>query len=128
MLLVETYIGHSAIHGLGCYARQAIAKGQLVWVYDERIDRRIREADVPALPPSIQAFLGVYGYTELFDGERVIVLCGDHSRHMNHADDPNLASTETGDNYAARDIAPGEELTCNYYEFDLDAGLKLGRA
>ena len=52
-----------------------------------------------------------------------ITLCGDHAKHMNHSDDPNLLDLET--NVAARDIAAGEELTCNYYIFDLDASRKL---
>ena len=127
MLLIDTDVRHSDIHGMGCYTREAIPKGTTVWVYDDRIDRRIPEADVDGLPPAMRRFLDVYGYAEVFEGRRVIVLCGDHARHMNHADAPNLASTDTSDNYAARDIEAGEELTCNYYEFDLDAARKLGR-
>lgn len=46
---------------------------------------------------------------------------------MNHSSDPNLL--EGGDNLelnvAARDIEVGEELTCNYYRFDLDVSEKL---
>ena len=44
---------------------------------------------------------------------------------MNHADEPNIA--DAGDTmYAARDIAPGEELLCDYravrvVAFDPDA-------
>jgi SET domain-containing protein len=42
---------------------------------------------------------------------------------MNHSEKPNLLDLET--NIAARDIQAGEELTCNYYLFDLDADRKL---
>jgi SET domain-containing protein len=58
-----------------------------------------------------------------------MILCGDHSKHMNHSAEPNLLDLENGyKNVAARDIAVGEELTCNYYDFDLAANAKLGLA
>ena len=60
----------------------------------------------------------------MVDGRKVITLCGDHSKHMNHAGAPNILSAGEHD-VAARDIASGEELTCNYYDFDLDADVKL---
>src|SRR5690606_27693957 len=109
-----------------CFTDEPIRKGDLVWVYDDRIDRRITAAELAALPAAVRAWLRHYGYAELRDGARVVVLCGDHARHMNHAADPNLAEGADGTNVAARDIAAGEELTCNYYDFDLDAAEKLG--
>jgi len=127
MLLVKASLKPSAIHGLGCFTEEHITKGQLVWVYDERIDVRIRESELPNLPEPVQEFLHYYGYMEMFEGERIIVLCGDHSKHMNHADEPNLLDAGQ-QNFAARDIEIGEELTCDYYWFDLDVGSKLGSA
>jgi hypothetical protein len=37
---------------------------------------------------------------------------------MNHQDLPNTEYKEIVRGYALRDIAAGEELTCNYAEFD----------
>lgn len=124
MILVRTSLRPSPVHGLGCFTEEAIAKGQRVWVYDDRIDCRIAADDLPDLPPSIQEFLDVYGYAEVYEGRKVIVLCGDLSKHMNHSADPNLTN-DGPDNIAARDIQPGEELTCDYYSFDLDAASKF---
>jgi hypothetical protein len=126
MLLVSVSLKPSAIHGLGCFTDEAIQHGQLVWVFDARLDVRLLAAELPALPPPAQAFLAMYGYAETVAGQAVIVLCGDQARHMNHSATPNLLETPERASSAARDIAAGEELTCNYYDFDLSADQKLG--
>lgn len=123
MLLIRTSLRSSKIHGIGCFTEEKILKGQVIWEFDERIDLRIPVSDLPNYPPPIQEFLKTYGYAELFEGQKVLILCGDHSRHFNHSDSPNLIDTESK-SIAARDIEAGEELTCNYYSFDLDADTK----
>jgi len=125
MLLVKTRIGPSKIHGIGVFVEERIKKGQPIWVFDPRVDVRVRVADLPSFPPTMRAFFHKYGYDEMYEGERTIVLCGDHGRHVNHSDDPNMSDGDT--DIAARDIEPGEELTCNYYTFDLDAVRKLSQ-
>jgi SET domain-containing protein len=127
VLLISASIKPSSIHGFGCFTDEGVHKGQVVWVFDERIDIRIPVSELASFPRPAQEFLATYGYAEMHQGQKVIVLCGDHSKHMNHSSDPNLL--EGGDNLelnvAACDIEAGEELTCNYYNFDLDAGEKL---
>jgi SET domain-containing protein len=127
MLLVKTSLRKSDIHGFGCFAEEKINKGQVVWVFDDRIDVRVTVDELKQLPESARDFYRIYGYSEMYQGEQVIVLCGDHSKHMNHSLEPNL--TEGGDegelNVALCDIEVGEELTCNYYNFDLLVGEKL---
>jgi SET domain-containing protein len=125
MLLVRASVRPSPIHGLGCFAEEPIRAGQVVWVYDERVDTAVATADLHRLPEPVQEYFLNFGYEEIHDGVRVTVLCGDHAKYVNHSDDPNLIDGET--NTAARDIAPGEELTCNYFKGDLDAERKLGR-
>jgi hypothetical protein len=47
---------------------------------------------------------------------------------MNHSDTPNLYDTPDNlQELASRDIEVGEELTCNYFLFDLHAAEKLGQ-
>ena len=123
MLLVKTRIGPSKIHGIVLFAEERITHGQIVWAFDDRFDKRIPVSQLPKLPKLVRVFLKTYGYEEINDGEHTIVLCGDHARHMNHSDRPNLIEAEV--TFAARDIEPGEELTCNYFTFDLDARRKL---
>lgn len=124
MLLVRASLRPSGIHGLGCFTDEPIAQGRVTWVFDARVDLRIPVDELAALPASFQAYCDVYGYAEIVDGRRVITVCGDHSKHMNHSLTPNILSQGDTD-VAACAIAAGEELTCNYYDFDLDAGAKL---
>lgn len=126
MLLVKARIGPSRIHGIGCFTEERIRKGQTVWMFDPRIDLRVPVSEVAGLPRLIQELLRKYGFEEMHEGQRTIVLCGDHARHMNHSEEPNVIDGDM--DIAARDIEPGEELTCNYYAFDLDADRKLSRA
>jgi hypothetical protein len=121
VLLVETTVGPSHIHGLGCFANEFIPKGKRVWVFDRRIDPIIYESQLPRLPQAMRTLLEQKGFVARRRWRRCIVLCGDDSRYMNHSDDPNLVK-----NVACRDIEAGEELTCDYWSFDLDAAKKLG--
>ena len=83
---------------------------------------------IAALPVPAQEFFNMYGYVEMRGGRPVVTLCGDHAKHMNHSDTPDLIDGEPhlDTNVAARDIEAGEELTCDYHSFDLDAERKLG--
>lgn len=126
MLLIRTSLRQSSIHELGCFTEEKIQKGQVVWEYDDRIDRRIPVSKVPEFPGPIQEFLAMYGYTEIHEGEKVVVLCGDHSRHFNHSESPNVGDTPS-QSIALRDIEAGEELTSDYNSFDLDTQSKIGK-
>lgn len=128
MMLFKVSLRPSKIHGLGCFAEEDIPKGKPVWVFDERIDLRIPHSELGNFLPHIREYLKEYGYEEIYEGQKVIVLCGDFSKHMNHSDQPNLIQDEENKiNIAARIIKKGEELTCNYFDFDIDAERKLGR-
>jgi len=130
MLLVKAILKSSPIHGTGCFAAEDIAKGQVVWRLEPDFDVIIPCDEIPAMPESARWFLDTWGYVTEIDGQRVCILCGDHAKHMNHSDTPNCSDIfldGVSVNVALRDIAAGEELTCNYYDFDLDVGGKLGQ-
>jgi SET domain-containing protein len=75
-----------------------------------------------------QTYLKNFSYLSRFTG--VWVLPGDHDRYMNHSDEPNVGMNPNGntENLALRDIAAGEELTCDYRTFDAEWRGKLGRS
>jgi SET domain-containing protein len=127
MLLFKTFLKQSGIHGLGCFAGENIKKGQTVWRFDPGIDLIFTEEDLKNLPNSFTEFLKIYGYSPLESTPKTYILCIDHARHMNHSEKPNLLETPEGLNVAMRDIQVGEELTCDYTQFDLEADLKLGK-
>lgn len=122
MLRVKTELRASPLHGLGCFAAQDVARGEVVWQFDAGMDVVLPASSLDSLPVTTREFLKMYGY--VLDG--TMVLCSDHARHMNHSSDPNVIEIDDGSNVAARDIAVGEELTCNYFDFDALAGAKLG--
>ena len=48
----------------------------------------------------------------------VLILEADNGRFMNHSEAPNTDFSGFDHGFAIRDIAQGEEITCNYHEFD----------
>jgi len=60
MLMVETELRPSPIHGIGVFLLQPVAKGDLIWRFDSRIDRVYTEEEVATLPPHMQRFLRTY--------------------------------------------------------------------
>jgi SET domain-containing protein len=127
MLIVRTYVAPSPIHGMGCFAAEPIKGGQLVWQFDPRLDLRIPLAEFSNFPTAAQEFLKRLTYTETLAGVDYLVLCADQAKFVNHSDTPNLVDSQDGlQEWAAYDIAAGQELTCNYFLSDQQAAEKLG--
>jgi SET domain-containing protein len=59
--------------------------------------------------------------------EGITVLEFDNGRFMNHSDAPNTDFTDPDTGWAIRDIAAGEEITCNYRDFDPSFVMQPGR-
>lgn len=118
MLLIAADVRPSQ-YGLGLFAAQPLAQGQCVWRWDT-----LTEVVVPPgpHPAPFDEFLRHFGYVAEGIG---IVVNLDNARYMNHSDTPNLIEVD-GCNYAVRDIAEGEELTCDYRVFE--SGLTLSGA
>lgn len=116
MLLIPTYVAPSPIEGVGVFAAEPIAAGTVIWRLEPGLDRLLSQEEIVSLPPSAQAFAERYGYPAPGD-PNLVILEMDNGRFMNHALRPNTRFDEPDAGYARRDIAPGEELTCNYAEF-----------
>ena len=114
MMMVDTEVRASAIHGLGTFLLEPVRKGQLIWRFDSRIDRIYSEDEIQTLPPHMRRFLRTY--STWHDGLKVWVLCGDNGRHFNHSNSPNTHSNAIafGDDVAAEDLPAGTELTTDY--------------
>lgn len=125
MLLVKTFLDKSPIQGIGVFARDRIAKGDLIWRLDQRFDRLISVEVWEAETGPVKDYLDRYCYPRRKD-PRFIVFEADDARYMNHADDPNCDFSNGDVATALRDIAPGEELTCNYNVFFEDGFDFLG--
>lgn len=116
MLLVKTSIRQSPIHGLGLFAEEDIPAGTLLWRLEPLIDRVIPEADLARLPEQVAEYVDIY--SEYFPELGLLVLSGDNDRYTNHSDSPNteviLPNGPEAHVRALRDIAAGEEITCDY--------------
>jgi len=114
MLMVETELRQSPIHGTGVFLLEPVRKGDLVWRFDSRIDRVYSEDEIASLPERTQRFLRTY--STWHEATRTWILCGDNGRHFNHSDHPNTISLGIafGDDVAATDLAAGTELTTDY--------------
>jgi SET domain-containing protein len=115
VLLVETVIMNSAIHGMGLFAKSPISKGTRVWEFNPLFDIVLDDSQLNTLPPVARKFLDIYAYRSVETGELIINL--DHAKHMNHSDTPNLVPDEMSSYYAVEDIPAGTELTCDYRVF-----------
>lgn len=114
MLLIPTSLKASSIHGLGVFAESFIPKGTLAWRFMPGFDVIVTEEQLAQLPSQNRADLEVYLYeSPFFPGG--YVLNGDHSRYLNHSDNPNMDNSGV-DAYTKVDIYPGEEITCDYRE------------
>ncbi len=104
----EVEVRASSIEGLGIFAARALRAGETI-----RRIRVVREV-TPEMP--LRPELGErFDHCDYPDGR--IVLIGYPDRHVNHSCDPNAwVRYEAADSWfvARRDIAAGEEITCDY--------------
>ena len=129
MILIETRVAPSGIHGNGLFAGHAIRAGTPFYRFQPGFDQSLTPEHWAALPEPARGFVRHFSY---FDGAtRRLILSGDDARFMNHSETPNTGalpgSTEPIVTVALREIAAGEELTCDYRAFDGDVAWKLGR-
>jgi uncharacterized protein len=128
MMLIKTRVQPSPIHGLGLFAASDVPRGTPIWRFDPVLDRELTPEQIAALPLVARDHIHFYGFVNRDTGQTV--LAGDHACFMNHSPMPNTgAPPGTGgavNTQALRDIRAGEEITCNYHEFDADVSWKLG--
>ena len=113
---------------MGLFAAQFIARGAVVWRFQPGFDQDFSPAQFAALPPLAQAHTRWFCFVSRSDGH--VILSADHACFMNHSPEPNSGappdSSPPVTTVALRDIAAGEEITCNYFDFDADAPWRLG--
>lgn len=122
MLLVRTKLEVSLIEGIGLFTVEPLPAGTVIWRLHPTIDLRLTAEQIDELASPCREQARKYSYREKHSG--LYVLCGDDARFFNHSPSPNCLDIYNGHDedltVAARDIAAGEELTCDYALFDLD--------
>ena len=114
MMMVETELRPSQIHGTGVFLVRPVKQGELIWQFDARIDRVYTPDELASLPPHMRTYLETY--CTWHEATGLYVLCGDNGRFFNHSETPSTVSNAIsfGEDRAARDLGVGEELTSDY--------------
>ncbi len=124
MYTVDIHVGDSSIHGKGVFARGPIKKGAIVWKYDPKRDLTLTPEQRERLDPEESERFRHSAYLSPWTGLWICPPKNDPSNYTNHSPENNLTvefdKTISSEPYfvANRDIAPREELTNNYHEFD----------
>lgn len=130
MLLIPARVGPSRIHGNGLFAAVPVPAGTPIWQHQPGFDPVLAADAVAAFPTPARNHVHWFGFQSAED--RSWHLSGDLACFMNHDPQPNTGrpNGQTGVvvTVALKDIAEGEELTCDYRTFDAAVGEKLGRA
>lgn len=126
MMIVPNYVGPSAIEGVGIFAGAPIAKGAVIWTLHDQYDLLLTAAEIQAMDALQRDFVERYGYPHMTRPGLTVVEY-DNGRFMNHSEDPNTDFTDPVIGYATRNIAAGEEITCNYRDFDPAFVMQPGR-
>jgi uncharacterized protein len=117
MLTVSTYLAPSAIEGLGVFAGEFIERGRLFWSLNPKFDIFVYPEEIGSYPAHMRDYIARYTYPHL-EMPGVVVLDADNGKFMNHSLAPNTDFRIFDEGYALVDIAVGDEITCNYHEFD----------
>jgi len=129
MILVKTYVSRSSIHGNGLFASEPLPKGTPIWRFQAGFDQDFSPTDWEALPEPARSHSRWFCFVR--QGDHHVILSGDHACFINHDPQPNTGTTPEAQppitTVALRDIAAGEEITCNYWSYDADTPWKLGK-
>jgi hypothetical protein len=103
--------------GYGVFATQDIPKGTITWAIDP-LDQIIEQSKAKTIKDPVEAQLRRYSWVN-GNGDRI--LCWDFGRFMNHSCEPtSVGPGKLEFEIAVRDIAAGEEVTCDYGTFNLE--------
>jgi SET domain-containing protein len=116
VLLIDVYLKKSEIEGLGVFARQPVAKGEVMWEFHPEFDRAVPRNVYERTSGPMRNWLDRYGYPSIGDHDTIIFELDD-ARYMNHSGEPNMVFVDANKAVAMRDIAADEELTCDYGAF-----------
>ena len=115
MLTIKTFLAPSAVHGIGLFAAEPIAVGEVVWKFNKLVDRVYSEKTFLKIclnsPDDGLAHLLNASYLR---GGKFYYLT-DNARFINHSEDfSNIVFEDDLTEVALREITTGEELLENY--------------
>lgn len=115
MFLVKTYLDKSTIDGIGLFASDDIKAETTIYKPSSGLDIVLSEDQFNKLLPLEKEQIMHYGYLSNVTGKWNLAF--DDIRFCNHSKDPNI-KLSYHDYVTTRDIQAGEEIVCNYSEFE----------
>lgn len=113
MFLKKIYLDKSSLDGIGLFAGEDFAKGDLVYKHSRDLQHILTQDEFSQLDSDERRTFEHYGY----EWEGKWYLDFDDIRFLNHSDNANLTLTDKGI-VAVKNIKKGEELTQDYSEFE----------
>lgn len=115
MLLVETYLAPSGVHGIGLFAGHDIPAGALVWKFQEVIDMVLPPERFLALCRTVDFCALQHLMTATYKRNNQYFYLTDNARFINHSSEGcNIGFINDFTEVALRDIRRGEELLEDY--------------
>ncbi|MFI9318407.1 SET domain-containing protein [Kitasatospora aureofaciens] len=111
----------SSTHNVGLFSVRPIPAGTVIWLPCPKCSRWSTE-EIAELPEERFAALDKYGHL-LADGSLLLPCLGAYL--MNHSCEANVLDLGLDFGLAVRDIAAGEEVTCDYATFVEDEGWSM---
>ena len=118
MLLIDTYLDKSKIHGIGVFSNQNILKGRRIKEVRPEFEIEFNRENLPKIPLCLAKLIDTHAYERTL-GSNILVLGIDNEKYLNHSENPSVDD----DGIALRDIKIGEEITINYNDFDINCKL-----
>jgi len=117
MLIINTYLAPSPVHGIGLFAAEFIAAGSPVWKFNRHIDKVFKRDVFLAICNRLDnCSLRHLLNSSYCRGGRYFYLT-DNARFINHSDQhDNICFADDHCEIALRDIEAHEELLENYLQ------------
>jgi uncharacterized protein len=116
VLLINSKLDVSKIHGIGLFSEEYIPKGTIVWNFHKSTCDVFTLKEFYNLCHELP-FVGIKNFLNYsYIKNNKVYYISDNTRFINHSDNPNLALVNEFCEITIRDIYPGEELLENYFE------------
>lgn len=120
-VFVKYRLAPSSTHGIGCFAAQEIANGDVI-AKASPLDLNLSQEEFELLPESEKNEMTHYGHFDKVSG--LWHLDFDLTRFANHSDSPNVKQLYDEDGYyivAIAELHDGDEMLIDYSDFEGDS-------
>lgn len=124
MIHINYQLKASSLHGVGLFAGQHIARGDLIYTASPLLDVNITQEQFETLAQKEKQEILWWGFYD--EPSQLWHVDFDVSRFINHSRDSTVSQDPNHDEaylVATRDILLGEEITQNYLEFESEEDL-----